>query len=127
MSWVGFVVIGAVALILLFQLNVYRQAKKLEGEQAPTLGDEQAHADGRSLIYFHSPSCGPCRSMTPVIDALIDELPQQVSKVDISQDMQSALRYNVRATPTVVLVEDGTIAKVLLGPQSEKKLRGLLA
>jgi len=128
MSWVGYVVITVVAVIVLFQLSIYLQAKRLEGKQAPSLGEgDRAHGSGRSLIYFHSPSCGPCRRMTPVIEALAGDRPGRVTSVDISQDMASAQRYNVRATPTIVLVEDGTVAKVLLGPQSEKKLGALLA
>lgn len=126
MSWIGMVVLVLVGAIVLFQLNIYLQSKRMVGRQAPQVGESAVPDQGRELIYFHSPRCGPCRRMTPVIDALADQ-GEPVISVDISRDLESARKYNVRATPTTILVQDGRIEKVLLGPQSPKKLKSLLA
>lgn len=126
MSWIGVLVLVVVGGIVLLQLNIFLQSKRMVGRPAPAVGDSAVPEGGWELIYFHSPRCGPCRSMTPVIEELARE-GKPVISVDISRDLESARKYNIRATPTTILVQDGKIAKVLLGPQSPGKLKRLLA
>lgn len=125
MSWFGVIVLTLVGLLVLFQFSIYWRSKRMVGRVAPDLGADSEEAGGSRLIYFHSPGCGPCRRMTPVIEEMAKKYPN-VSSIDVSRQMEVALKYNVRATPTVVLVKDGKVAKVLLGPQSPGKLESLL-
>ncbi len=126
MSWFGVLALVVIALFVLFQLSIYIQSKRMVGKDAPVLDGMTAEEGGGSqLIYFHSPNCGPCRSMSPQVAALAEKYPN-VRSIDISQDMATALKYNVRATPTTVLVRDGKVTKVLLGAQSGAKLERLL-
>ena len=126
MSWIGIAVIGIITLFVLFQLKMVWDSKKMIGKPAPQAEGAESHTEtGTSLLYFHSPQCGPCRAMTPVIEELKTEFPN-VRSIDISQDLTLARQYNVRATPTVVLIKNGNIANVLLGQKSASKLRSLL-
>ena len=127
MSWFGVLMLTLVGLVVAFQLSIYWRSKRMIGQAAPRLegfpeGDD---GDGSLLIYFHSPSCGPCKRMSPMIDEMAQRYPN-VRSIDVSQQVEIALKYNVRATPTTILVEDGKVAKVLLGPQSSAKLEALL-
>jgi len=102
---------------LLSYLSTRRMVgKRLEFDDLP---------DGDRLFYFYSPSCGPCRSMTPIVDKLASQS-AAVTKVDISQNPELAGRFGIRATPTTVLVEGDTIKEVRLGAQSQKQLQKLL-
>ena len=126
MSWFGVMILSLVGLMVLFQFSIYWRSKRMVGKAAPDLGDGEENADaGTRLIYFHSPNCGPCKRMSPMVDELAGRYPN-VTSVDVSRNMEVALKYNVRATPTVVLVKEGKVAKVLLGPQSEARLEALL-
>ena len=126
MSEIGVVVLVLITLFVLFQLNMVRQAKKQIGEIAPDIPAQDPSSSGQpTLLYFHSPNCGPCRSMSPMIDSLKTEFPN-IHSIDISQDLATAQQYNVRATPTLVLVKDGKISDVLLGQKSAEKIRSLL-
>ena len=59
------------------------------------------------FLDFHSPSCGPCRSMRPAIDALVKaNIPSRRSMS--SQDAAAANRYGVTAVPTQILVDRGS-------------------
>ena len=91
--------------------------KKLELDNLPA---------GNRLFYFYSPSCGPCRSMTPIVDKLASQS-NVITKVDISKDPELAGRFGIRATPTTVLVENNTIKAVRLGAQSQQQLQKLLS
>ncbi|ROR35045.1 thioredoxin family protein [Inmirania thermothiophila] len=80
---------------------------------------------GRRLYYFHSPRCGPCRGVTPVVARLAAER-GDVELVDVSAEPETARRFGVLATPAFVLVEGGRVVQVLVGAQSERRLRALL-
>ncbi len=129
MNIVLVVIIVIVALILSMQLWMRLSARKQRGQAVPEVGgvltDEAASA-GRQLYYFFSPSCGPCRTLSPIIDNLAGKFPG-VIKVDITQQIDVARKFSVRATPTVVLVEGDTIKDVLLGVVAESKLHEFLA
>ncbi|MGD8588552.1 MAG: thioredoxin family protein [Chromatiales bacterium] len=106
---------------LLVPLLSYLSTRRLVGKKLE-LDNQPA---GHRLFYFYSPSCGPCRSMTPIVDQLASHS-DFVTKVDINQDPELAGRFGIRATPTTVLVVNDTIKEVRLGAQSKKQLEKLL-
>jgi len=109
------------------QIFMGYRTRKLRGQPAPQLdgppGDRVTKGES-ALFYFFSPSCGACRTMTPVIRELASRTPG-VFPIDISQDMATAQRFKIMATPTTILVQDGTVVEVLMGPQSPKRLAEL--
>jgi len=114
---------GILALILVSQWRALSLARRQRGDPAPP---QAAGCVLPTVYYFHSPRCAPCRSLSPRIDALAQRHPGQVITVDVSEDPAQAASFHVRATPTTVLVKDGLIVEVLLGPQSAKRLEALL-
>ena len=78
-----------------------------------------------SLVYFHSPGCGPCKKMLPHIKELQADT-GRVFPVDISEHPEVARKMQIKATPTVILVNEGKIAALLLGNQKKEKLRNML-
>ncbi|OOZ38720.1 hypothetical protein BOW53_14445 [Solemya pervernicosa gill symbiont] len=121
--------LGGIALLfVLFQLRIVITSKRMAGTRVEGLDQlvgSSESCDGRYLFYFHSPRCGPCRTMTPEIEALAEKR-SCIIKLDVSRDINAAMALGVRATPTVVLVKDGAVEKVLLGGQSIEKLEALL-
>jgi thioredoxin len=58
------------------------------------------------LLDFYADWCGPCKSMSPVVDGLVrDGFP--VKKVNIDHERELARQYNVTAIPCFVLVDQG--------------------
>lgn len=118
------------ALFMMMQLVPMLLVRRMRGRQAPdmkaVLNDRQFQAS-RLLIYFWSPSCGMCRSVTPIIDELVKERDDVVS-IDITQHMELARAYRIMGTPALAIVEQGIIASVSLGartrPQILKMLEG---
>jgi len=126
--WVPLLAGGFVFLMLGLQLSAWLGARRQRGRPAPDYAQwlpEALQACPRLLVYFHSPRCGPCRSMTPVIDELARHH-AGVVKVDVADRPALAMAFGIRATPTVVLVADGTVREVLLGPQRRDRLEKLL-
>lgn len=128
MDWIGATVLLLVALIGAFQVLMLLKARKMVGQPVPDLnlvGAGGQISEGCTLLYFHSPNCAPCRRMSPIVDALAAEHYAVVS-VDISQDPETARKFNVRATPTTILVEQGMIKRVQLGFLPGEKLKEML-
>ena len=50
-------------------------------------------------------------------------MPNQVEVVDIDKDSDVAIEYGIRGVPTMVMIEDGTILKRLVGMKNTKELQ----
>lgn len=122
-------ILGLIALFFgLQRLQVWRMQRN-RGKTAPQLQGTYGKAvdSGKpSLFYFYSPSCGACRSMTPVVKEYEGEN-SRCFPVDISREMDVARAFGVMATPSTVIVENGVIRDFLIGPQAQPKLHQLLA
>jgi len=61
-----------------------------------------------TLLKFSASWCGPCKSMDPVVDKLNEEDDELIlTRIDVDENPQERINYNVRSIPTFVLVKDG--------------------
>lgn len=107
------------------QIALFLRSKRQEGKVAPPLDEvlpEGVSPQPRMLLYFYSEHCGPCRSVTP----LVEELAKQhagVVKVDVRRHMHTARRFGVMGTPSLVRIDDGMITRVHVGGISTHRLQ----
>jgi thioredoxin 1 len=113
----------ACAWLLWKQLHPRVLARRMLGRQIPE--PCPAEASGVRLYYFWSPHCGMCRGMTPLIDRL-RETRSDLIKINLVESRELARSFGIAATPTLVLVRDGVVEKVLLGAQGETRILELL-
>lgn len=128
MEYLPFVLIVVFALFMAMPLWIWISAKRMQGGKAPPYDDLLTPAQcGRDkyLFYFYSAHCGPCRTVTPVVERMA-ERHGNVVKVDVTRQMAAAHRFGVRGTPTLILVDGGRVVKVLMGGVSERQLEVLL-
>ena len=79
----------------------------------------------KKIIYFSSPTCGPCKQFGPVMDR-ISQTGIVVEKVNIDNVPALAAAYNVRSVPTVVVVDrSGNEINRSVGMLSENQVRQL--
>ncbi|MCU7930527.1 MAG: thioredoxin family protein [Candidatus Thiodiazotropha sp. (ex Codakia rugifera)] len=123
MSWVMIIVLIVASYLILLPLLSYLSARRLVGKMIEN--DLTSETDGNRMIYFYSQKCPPCRSMTPIIDHL-SENHDTVMKVDVQSDPDTARAFNIRATPTTILMKDNKVTDVCLGAKSQKQLETLL-
>lgn len=123
------IVFGLLVLFVGLPLLMMFRMKRQEGKAAPELSGKSGHwlSKGRpALFYFYSPSCGACRTMTPVMKKLAEDRKGGVFLIDITQDLDTAQKFGVIATPTTIHVSEGVIQQVFMGPKPADVLEELL-
>jgi thioredoxin 1 len=113
-------VMAMVVAWLAYLALVYRASRAALGRSVAELADAVpglGRAPEPALLYFYSEHCPPCRQTTPAIDALATERPA-IFKVDVTQAPDLAKGLGVRVTPTLLVIRDGRVARVLLGAKS---------
>lgn len=80
------------------------------------------------LVDFWATWCGPCQSLMPVLEKLVEAYQGQflLAKVEIDQEQELASHFGVRSVPTVKLVKNGQIVDEFSGAQGEGAIRALL-
>jgi thioredoxin 2 len=72
--------------------------------------------------------CGPCRMLTPTIDALAAESGGKylVAKLNVDENPATAARFNISSIPTMLIFDRGQLADRLVGLQSKAAIAAKL-
>lgn len=72
-----------------------------------------------TLVDFFATWCGPCKMIAPVLEQLegID-----VIKVDVDEERELAIKYQISSVPTLMLMKNKEIISTKLGYHSLEEL-----
>ena len=83
---------------------------------------EVLKAKGLVVVDFGAPWCHPCRSLGPVFEKLAQANPDiKFGKVDIDDNGQLAVKYEVSSIPVVAVFRNGKIVERIAGIQRQAK------
>ncbi len=76
------------------------------------------------LVDFWAPWCGPCRMVSPVIEEIAQERGEdlKVVKLNIDENQETAVKFNVMSIPTLIVFRHGAVAKTVVGAYPKRKL-----
>lgn len=77
-----------------------------------------------TVVDFWAPWCGPCRMLGPIVDQLSEENTDiAIGKVNIDENIDSAVKYGIRGVPTLVFFKNGEIVDKVVGVKSKAELQ----
>lgn len=76
------------------------------------------------VVDFWAEWCGPCKMMTPLVDALSTELSGTVKivKMNIDENPNTPTTYGIRGIPTFMVFKNGALVDTKVGGMSQSQL-----
>ena len=89
---------------------------------------EVLDAEGRVLVDFWAPWCGPCRQIAPLIDQLAEQYSGSVKigKLNIDENPTVTGQYGIQSIPTLLVFSGGEVVERFVGMPPKAKLEQAL-
>ncbi len=80
------------------------------------------------LVDFWAAWCGPCRAIAPTVEELAHEFSGKVkvTKLDVDSNQKTAIHYNIRSIPTLMVFKAGDVVATQLGAVSKGAISKML-
>lgn len=83
----------------------------------------EALDEGNVLIDFYTHTCAPCKALNPILEEISKEFKDlKIAKVDVTQNPSLSQKFGVMSLPTVILMKDCKVKKVMRGWSSKEAL-----
>ncbi len=81
-----------------------------------TFENDVLQAAGPVVVDFWAPWCGPCKAVEPILEQLAASQERvRFAKLDIDENIETAVRYGVLSIPTVILFDGGEERERVVG------------
>lgn len=80
------------------------------------------------LVDIHAQWCGPCKTISPIVDEISNEYQGKLSvgKLDADSNREIVSELNVRNIPTLILFKNGEVVDKLVGMVTKKKITDMI-
>ena len=80
------------------------------------------------LLDFWAEWCGPCKMIAPMLETIAEEYQGRlkVVKINVDENPQTPLKYNVRSIPTLLLLKGESVEGQQVGAEAKGALASFI-
>ena len=95
---------------------------------AANFENEVLHSDKHVLLDFYADWCGPCKMVAPVLHEIAEERTGafKVGKVNVDEQMELAMRFQVSSIPMLVVFKDGKAVAKSVGYRPKAEITAMV-
>lgn len=81
------------------------------------------------LVDFWAEWCGPCRALSPILDAIAAENADTIDivKLNVDENQELAIEYGIASLPALKVFKNGEVVKTLMGAKPKPAIEAELA
>ena len=86
--------------------------------------EEVLKKEGLILVDFFATWCMPCQMLAPVLSQIAEENKEKVKvcKVNVDEQNELAMKYEILSIPTIKIFKDGKVEKTLVGLRTKSEI-----
>ena len=94
-----------------------------------TFADEVLNSEDTIMVDFWAEWCGPCRAVSPILDAIAAENPDKIKivKLNVDDNPQIAMKYQITSIPAMKVFKGGEVVKTIIGAKPKPAIEADLA
>lgn len=94
-----------------------------------TFADEVLNSGDTIMVDFWAEWCGPCRAVSPILDAIAAEHSDKIKivKVNVDDNPELSMKYQITSIPAMKVFRGGEVVKTVIGAKPKQALEADLA
>lgn len=94
-----------------------------------TFADVVLNSSDTIMVDFWAEWCGPCRAVSPILDAIAAEHSDKIKivKLNVDDNPQMALKYQITSIPAMKVFRGGEVVKTVIGAKPKPAIEADLA